>query len=184
MNKEEYIELIDGVMKSPRSDSQKANVLKGSFKVYVKDSMDKLSQYEALGFTPDDIACLAKFYKERTSAKAIAEDMKVAAQLMEWAKLKDLEAEGRLVILPCKIGDEVYQVYEHETETFTGKCERCDTDCSSYDICWHYDYEWRVKTAEANANFMYKYLNRFGKEIFLSREEAEKEAERRNCFIK
>ena len=99
MNKEEYMELIDGVMKSHRGDSQKANVLKGSFKVYVKDSMDKLAQYEALGFTPEDIACLAKFYKEQTSVAAITANMKIIADLAKLEKFEKLEAEGRLVIL-------------------------------------------------------------------------------------
>ena len=75
---------------------------KNQFCIYEGKAIDKLGQYEDLGFTPEDIAYLAKFYKERTSAKAIADDMRVAVQLMEWAKLKDLEAEGRLVILPRK----------------------------------------------------------------------------------
>ena len=99
MNKEEYIELIDGVMKSPRSDSQKANVLKGSFKVYVNESMDKLAQYENLGFTPEDIACLARFYKEQTSVAAITANMKIIADLAKLERFEKLEAEGRLVVL-------------------------------------------------------------------------------------
>lgn len=47
-----------------------------------KKIYDKLKQYEDLGFTPTDIAYLAKFYKEQTSPETIANHMKIVAKLL------------------------------------------------------------------------------------------------------
>ena len=49
---------------------------------------DKLKAYEDLGFTPEEIAYMAKFFKEHTSAEAIAADMKIVAKLIELEKPK------------------------------------------------------------------------------------------------
>jgi hypothetical protein len=64
-----------------------------------KLAIQKLAAYEDLGFTPEDIAYMAKFFKENTSAEAIADNMRIAAKLIEWEKWKTLEEEGRLVVL-------------------------------------------------------------------------------------
>ena len=47
-----------------------------------KKRYDKLKQYEDLGFTPTNVAYLAKFYKEQTSPEAIANHMKIVAKLL------------------------------------------------------------------------------------------------------
>lgn len=66
---------------------------------------DKLKQYEDLGFTPEQIAIMADFYKTRTSAEHIANDMHILAKLLEaerkeahWIKHKWAEvSEGRII---------------------------------------------------------------------------------------
>lgn len=45
--------------------------------------VEKLAKYEDLGFTPEEIAYMAKFFKERTSAEYIANDMRIIAKLLE-----------------------------------------------------------------------------------------------------
>lgn len=68
----------------------------------------RLAEYEDLGFTPKEIAYLAKFFKDKTSTEEIEANIKTAAKLMEWAKWKELEEQGRLIVLsvedihPCK----------------------------------------------------------------------------------
>ncbi len=163
-----------------------------------KKRFDKLKEYEDLGFTPEDIAYLAKFFKDKTSTEEIEANMKTAAKLMEWAKWKDAEDSGRLVILPCKIGDTVYQPgykftecsahrytpkYECDSEC-EGCCSKCDSECSPY------VYEGRVCGLEVIPNgyvlikvqFKDKWDNSsftVGREVFLSREEAEENVVKR-----
>ena len=174
----EYIEMIEHNFPRTHDDEVKINILTDLL-IDIKEIKE-----HCLGFTPEEIAHMAKFYKDKTSVEEIEYNMKTAAKLMEWAKWKDIETENRLIILPCKIGDKAYRVYEHETETCIGKCESCDTDCSSYDICWHSKYEWRVVTCNADKEFLYKYWNAFGKTVFLTYEEAEAEANARHCKLK
>lgn len=70
-----------------------------------KKRYDKLKKYEDLGFTPEDIAYMAKFYKERTSAEYIANDMHIVAKLLEaerkeahWIEHKCAEEDNWLLI--------------------------------------------------------------------------------------
>ena len=69
---------------------------------------DKLAQYEDLGFTPEEIALLAKFYKEHTPVSSITADMKMVANSIELQRYKDLEKQGKLIELPCAVVDTVY----------------------------------------------------------------------------
>ena len=60
---------------------------------------EKLKAYEDLGFTPTEIALMAKFYKEHTSVEFIKSEMNIVAKLVEWSKWKELENQGRLFII-------------------------------------------------------------------------------------
>lgn len=66
---------------------------------------DKLKSYEDLGFSPEEIAYLAKFYKEQTSVEAITANMKIVAKLLEaerkeahWIKHDWAEEDNGLLI--------------------------------------------------------------------------------------
>ena len=50
---------------------------------FVPDAIQNLQAYEHLGFTPEEIAYMAKFYKEHTSVEAIKNNMKIIARLLE-----------------------------------------------------------------------------------------------------
>ena len=108
------------------------------------------------------------------------------------AEYENLEEEGRLVILPCKIGDTVYQPsykftacsaynftprYKHDMD-----CEDCCCECDSE--CYPYIYEGRVCKLEVLSNGEVKVYTQFkdkwdasgyqvDRELFLTREEAE-----------
>ena len=79
------------------------------YPVVTQEILDKMADYEDLGFTPEEIDYMAKFFKEQTSAEVIADNMKTVAKLLEWSKWKDAEEEGKLVVLPVKVGDTVYE---------------------------------------------------------------------------
>ena len=81
--------------------------------LYVKNhdyisASHKLAQYEDLGFTPEEIVLLAKFYREHTSVPSITAEMKMVANSIELQKYKDLDEQGRLLELPCAVDDTVY----------------------------------------------------------------------------
>ena len=108
------------------------------------------------------------------------------------AEYENLEEAGRLVILPCKIGDTVYQPgykftacsahnitprYKHDMD-----CEDCCSECDSE--CYPYIYEGRVCKLEVNSigevlvgiQFKDKWDTsgyQVGKQVFLTLEEAE-----------
>jgi hypothetical protein len=108
------------------------------------------------------------------------------------AEYENLEEASRLVILPCKIGDTVYQPsyrftacsaynyipkYKHDLD-----CEGCCCECDSEHF--PYVYEGRVCKLEVISNGAVKVYVQFkdkwdasgyniGRELFLTREEAE-----------
>lgn len=108
------------------------------------------------------------------------------------AEYENLEEAGKLVILPCKIGDTVYQPsykftacsacnitprYKHDMD-----CEDCCYECDSE--CFPYIYEGRVCKLEVLSTGEVKVYTQFkdkwdasgyhiGRELFLTKEEAE-----------
>lgn len=54
----------------------------------VKELRSELKPYKDLGVTPEQIALLIKFFKERTSAAYIASDMKLIAGALSYEKLR------------------------------------------------------------------------------------------------
>ena len=100
-------------------------------------------------------------------------------QLKEWC---EANAEGRLLILPCKVGTRVYIKYCEFNPVY---CDRCisgygfDSDCDYFEksqkCC-------RMKLQNdkfgrtmgiASKRFTYDMIPQFGKTVFLTREEAE-----------
>ena len=158
MTKEQYIKVIKSVIESPRNNLQKITMLQQSFELYVEEHQD-------LGFTSEEIVCMAKFYKEHTSAEAIAENMRIAGKLMEWVKYKDLEEQERILILPCKIGTPVYTITFYNC--LNGKC------------CWYKNGQCSKEKAHEYCPqevIEQKYsltMYRDGDKVFLTREEAE-----------
>ena len=131
----------------------------------LRKALARFKKYEDLGFTPEEIAYMAKFYKDHTSAEAIADNMHTVAKLMELAKWKGLEDQERILILPCKIGTPVYTITFYNC--LNGKC------------CWFKEGKCsKEQTAEycPQEVIEQKYsltMFRDGDKVFLNREEAE-----------
>lgn len=65
----------------------------------------RLAAYEDTGLTPADVAKFwAAFCEARAMAQALGQEYADRAD-----KLLEADAEGRLLVLPCKVGDVVYQ---------------------------------------------------------------------------
>ena len=96
------------------------------------------------------------------------------------AEYETAEEDGRLVVLPCKVGDTVYEIHNRYTyctpykERFDeASCYGCEEECDS-----HKEYEiieTKMCTLEIIAYNIR--LGNFGKTVFLTREEAEKALE-------
>lgn len=94
--------------------------------------------------------------------------------LKKLADYEDLEEQGRLIILPCKVGDTVYCIFSRYTKcTFNNEefdecsCQGCEYDCDSkkenyVQEMWAYSLDWIVTN-----------LKKFGKTVFLTKSEAE-----------
>lgn len=80
---------------------------------------------------------------------------------------EDLEEQGRLVILPCKVGDSYF--------TYSWGCHGSNDDCFKQDDCDECPHLLR-EIRESKFKNVVHILNaeeEFGKTIFLTREEAE-----------
>jgi len=85
----------------------------------------------------------------------------------EAQKLADAKREGRLVMLPCKVGTPVYRIG-------AGVCKWREIDrCNDY--CSGYEYEdcWEGGLEVLKEKFCFEMLGKVGKTVFLTREEAE-----------
>ena len=82
------------------------------------------------------------------------EHASVREYLKELQHYKDLEEQGRLIELPCKVGDTVYLVhrYREETRLICNNVPECEIVPMSFDLIL---------------------FDSFGKTVFLTKEEAE-----------
>lgn len=113
---------------------------------------DRLAAYEDTGLTPGEIKSMQG---EHFSGLEMA---KLHSALMELKKYQEADKDGRLVVLPCKVGDAVYLIVTKRARNYTP--------------------EFRfVKKSRLTFFNMERILQDFGKEAFLTREEAEKALE-------
>lgn len=91
---------------------------------------------------------------------------RLKAMVNRLAKFEDLEEQGLLVRLPCKVGDTVYKI--------TRFCSGGIRDCGySYECSECPEYKPFIEYIE----FKITILKDIGKTVFLTREEAEKKLE-------
>ena len=120
-------------------------------KYLVGKSIDRLAEYEDLIFSPDTLNAIIK----------------------EWEKWADAKNDGRLLILPCKEGEPVYQLNGPCVQTF-GTCPYeggyGTYRCGSPERCKPYIEE---------MEFSVTMMPHFGRIYFKTKEEAKKSLEER-----
>ncbi len=109
---------------------------------------EKLKAYEDLGFDPEE-------YKRAMNAdiivRAAAVALGVAAERLR--ELAEADKDGRVVVLPCKVGDTVYRLqYVEQTPG-------------------------RFVVGVVEIEFALMWLEEFGETVFITSEEAEKALE-------
>lgn len=116
------------------------------------DALNRLAAYEDTGLEPEDINDFVDSYKTmRDNEEARARLMCGTGVILpeRAAEITKAEAEGRLLVLPCKVGDKVYQTDGIKIYESTVRQLIFDTENIAFDVC------------------------AIGKSIFRTREEAE-----------
>lgn len=151
------------------------SVSKAALRQIIRQLYSALAAYEDTGLTPEEINDLASVreispeaeYAINKHADNIIERLdKLLHQTDDDARLRELaeaDKDGRLVVLPCKVGDKLYRVFdgnisEHEVQNmkYFARQRRLGIDMTPF-----------FPDAE-------KFI---GKTVFLTREEAEKALE-------
>lgn len=75
-------------------------------------AIEKLAAYEDTGLEPEEIGDMKTAYDENQMPYMLEATGSEAVHIVD---LLQAEAEGRLVVLPCKVGDEVYLNLDGQT---------------------------------------------------------------------
>ena len=126
--------------------------------------VERLAAYEDTGLTPVEIKSMQE---EHFSGLEMA---KLHSALMELKKYQEADKDGRLVVLPCKVGDRLYEVTGRKTISVY-KVRAIRVELFGLFIEWDIveGFVWQ-SLAGINAG-------EIGKTVFLTREEAEKALE-------
>ena len=115
--------------------------------------IDRIAAYEDTGVEPED---LKRAFNETASLKLAAQALRTTPDHLH--DLLQAEQDGRLVVLPCKVGDHVW------------------ADGREAIVVWFFGYETeRYLHAQFYDNMQYIDIpfTEIGKTVFLTREEAE-----------
>lgn len=129
------------------------------------------ADFESIDSIDDDI--------KTNCIKCAEEHMQLVKWLEELKSYKDLEEQGLLVRLPCKLKDKLYHFYgidleDNFADTISDKIimkvVATEFIIDSYEIAIKCITDW-------NSSYEYLPTAEFGKTVFLTREEAEKKLE-------
>ena len=128
---------------------------------YVEQSViDRLAAYEDTGLEPEEVQELLTTHRTERCESADYD-------CVEPWKYRRAEAEGRLIVLPCKVGDTVYEPTNRGTiSTYLVRGFRIEP----FDSIW---LEWDIQTGFVYRNIDGVNADAIGKTVFLSYEEAE-----------
>lgn len=122
---------------------------------------ERLKAYEDTGLDPATCANYKAFEDEAIS-KGVTFRRIVA--------LMEADRAGRLVVLPCKVGDTVYEVTSRKTiSEYRVKAIRVELFCTFI--------EWDIVAGFVDKSLFGVSVDEIGKTVFLTREEAEKALE-------
>lgn len=126
--------------------------------------IERLAAYEDTGLTPGEIKSMQE---EHFSGLEMA---KLHSALMELKKYQEADKDGRLVVLPCKVGDRLYEVTGRKTiSVYEVRAIRVEL--------FGLFIEWDIVEGFAWQSLAGINAGEIGKTVFLTREEAEKALE-------
>lgn len=128
---------------------------------YQADFVDRLAAYEDTGLTPEEV--LPKDKADEIALKLMRlADLESLCSYDRIRELAEADKDGRVVVLPCKVGDTVWRIVRDGEPHITRDEVR--------DMYFADDMTPCVELVGERVTFTEK----FGKTVFLSREEAEK----------
>ena len=164
--------------------------IKGTKSLYPKNERDgaplsnaiaRLAAYEETGLEPEEIR---KFLEDVESRFVNWINRHYGIPVIDFIDIMEAKNDGRLVVLPCDVGDTVYVIdpgdYEHEYKPYI----RSKTVS---EINWKAtrkkDLGWGLILAGGNCGTKARYkLNNVGKTVFLTREAAEAALKEKECM--
>ena len=145
--------LLDLILNGPALNGVSKDVLRQ----IIRQLYSALAAYENTGITAEEItatASLPMFVKVASAALGTTPD--------HLRELAEADKDGRVVVLPCKVGDTVYLIVTKRAKVYMP--------------------EFRfIKKSKLTFLNMERILQDFGKTVFLTREEAEKALEGITC---
>ena len=124
---------------------------------YQADFVDRLAAYEDTGLTPEEIKAP---FTEDTMINLAAQALGVEPSRLR--EIAEADKDGQCVVLPCKVGDTVWRIVRDGEPHITRDEVRDMYFADDMTLC--------VELVGGRVTFTEK----FGKTVFLSREEAEK----------
>ena len=133
---------------------------KDVFRQMARDLYGRLKQFEDTGMTPEQVVNAKTIIKS-----AFADDTSKAERIR---KLLAADDEGRVVVLPCKVGDTVYTINLHK------EIVDLTVDCFGIDETG----ELWIFTEDHNKTYVDAFeIRDIDDDVFLTREEAERAME-------
>lgn len=133
---------------------------KDIFRKMARDLYGRLKAHEDTGWTPEMLRKLGENAWHLWDFAQAAENMTVG-RLKE---LAEADKDGRVVVLPCKVGDVVYGFHNNRQTILPMVVKWIETNADGWTVAAQY--------TPMAPNFYQ--LSDFGKTVFLTREEAEK----------
>lgn len=121
---------------------------------------------------PEEVSALVKDWSDRCTT--IGE----CGGIDRLRELAEADKDGRLVVLPCKVGDVMYKLFREYTECTSYQvrkdnycCEGCMVPCDSREVT-------AIRAIQPNSlPEVVRYIEDIGETVFFTREEAEKALE-------
>lgn len=124
---------------------------------------ERLKAYEETGLTPEEIDM---DHEAAEQLRRLCRD----CDIDRLEELAEADRAGRLVVLPCKVGDTVYEVTSRKTiSEYRVKAIRVELFCTFI--------EWDIVAGFVDKSILGVPVNEIGKTVFLTREKAEKALE-------
>lgn len=132
---------------------------------------ERLVRYEDTGLTPAEVLSM---HSEWNAMISVLNSIGSYDRLRE---LAEADKEGRVVVMPCKVGDTLYHLSSAYTECTYGVrkdnycCEGCEVPCDSHEVI----FIDTIRPSSLVATI--RCCEELGKTVFRTREEAEKALE-------
>ena len=130
---------------------------------------ERLKQFEDKCESPEEV--LPKKMADEVAMKLLRlADLESFAPYERLRKLAESDKDKRLAVLPCKVGDTVYEVTSRKTiSEYRAKAIRVELFCTFI--------EWDIAAGFVDKSLFGVPVDEIGKTVFLTREEAEKALE-------